>query len=59
LVDQVLWPEFQDLNRTLFDHLEAATRRVVDEAIYRGADDVEERPDDASSDNDGTRGPVR
>lgn len=42
-VDQVLWPEFQDLNRTLFEHLEAVTRRVVDEAIHRGGGDVEER----------------
>lgn len=46
-VDQVLWPEFQELNRTLFDHLEAVTRRVVDEAIHRGTVDVEERQDDA------------
>jgi len=42
-VDQVLWPEFQELNRTLFDHLQAVTRRVVDAAIHRGADNVEER----------------
>jgi hypothetical protein len=46
-VDQVLWPEFQQLNRTLSDHLESVTRRVVDEAIHRGSGDVEERPDDA------------
>jgi len=49
-VDQVLWPEFQELNRTLFDHLESVTRRVVDEAIHRGTVDVEERQDDAPPD---------
>jgi hypothetical protein len=41
-IDDVLWPEFQQLNRTLHSHLNAVTTRVIHEAIHRGGD-VEER----------------
>lgn len=42
-VDEVLWPEFQELNRTLRAHLDAVTERVVREAIHGDASDLEER----------------
>jgi hypothetical protein len=41
-IDDVLWPEFQQLNRTLHSYLNAVTTRVIHEAIHRGGD-VEER----------------
>jgi hypothetical protein len=41
-VDEVLWPQFQQLSRTLADHLNAVTNRIIQEAVHsRG--DVEER----------------
>ena len=41
--EQVLWPEFQQLNDTLREHLESVTRRVVSEAIHASADEAVER----------------
>src|SRR5262249_18018808 len=43
-VDEVLWPEFQQVNATLRSHLDTVTSRIIEEAIHRAADDVEERP---------------
>jgi len=37
-VDEVLWPQFQELNATLGAHLNAVTRRIIQEAIHRNAD---------------------
>ena len=37
-VDDVLWPQFQQLNQTLFSHLDAVTTRIIHEAIHRGGD---------------------
>jgi len=42
-VNEVLWPEFHEVNRQLYSHLEAVTRRIIDEAIHRDHGDVEER----------------
>jgi hypothetical protein len=46
-VDQVLWPEFRELDTVLRQHLRSVTARVVAEAIHRDATDAEERPDPA------------
>jgi hypothetical protein len=43
--NEVLWPEFLELSRTLHEHLEAVTARVIREAIHRGDAVVEERAD--------------
>lgn len=42
-VDDVLWPEFQELNRTLHDHLNSVTTRIIREAIHGDDGGVEER----------------
>jgi hypothetical protein len=42
-VDEVLWPEFTALNDTLREHLESVTARVIQEAIYSGRAELEER----------------
>jgi len=41
-VDQVLWPEFRELNMTLRSHLDSVTSRIIQEAIHRGGIGVEE-----------------
>jgi hypothetical protein len=43
-VDEVLWPEFQQVNATLRSHLDTVTTRIIQEAIHHGGADVEERP---------------
>jgi hypothetical protein len=43
-VDDVLWPQFQELNRTLYSHLESVTTRIIHEAIHGGDANIEERP---------------
>jgi len=42
-VDEVLWPEFRQLDTVLRQHLGEVTKRVVAEAIHRDATDAEER----------------
>lgn len=42
--DEVLWPEYLELNATLRAHLEAVTKRVIAEAIHGDPADAEERP---------------
>lgn len=42
--EEVLWPEFRELNETLRAHLESVTRRVVAQAIHGDQADAEERP---------------
>jgi len=42
--DEVLWPEYQQLNAMLREHLEAITKRVIAQAIHGNQADVEERP---------------
>jgi len=41
---EVLWPEFQQLNQTLRDHLESVTHRVIRQAIHGSDSDVVEKP---------------
>jgi len=41
--DEVLWPEYQQLNTTLRAHLESVTHRVIAQAIHGDQADAEER----------------
>lgn len=41
--NEVLWPEFEQLDSTLRAHLEAVTERIVARAIHGDGDDVEEQ----------------
>lgn len=43
-VDEVLWPEFQEVNATLRSHLDSVTTRIIQQAIHGGHADIEERP---------------
>jgi hypothetical protein len=43
-VDDVLWPEFQQLNATLRSHLDAVTNRIIQQAIHGGDARIDERP---------------
>lgn len=42
-IDDVLWPEFRELNAVLREHLERVTRRVVSQAIHGNDEDVSVR----------------
>jgi hypothetical protein len=42
---EVLWPEFQQLNETLREHLESVTHRVIQQAIHGDDAEVCERQD--------------
>jgi hypothetical protein len=42
-VNETLWPEFTELNRTLANYLADVTRRVITEGIAADTSDVEER----------------
>jgi hypothetical protein len=42
-VDDVLWPQFVELDQTLRAHLESVTERIIREAIDGDGSDVEER----------------
>ncbi len=46
-VDDVLWPEFRELNATLREHLDSVTQRIIASAIHGDASDAEERPGEA------------
>ena len=43
-VDDVLWPQFQEVNRTLCSHLDSVTTRIIHQAIHGGDANIEERP---------------
>lgn len=43
-VDEVLWPEFEQVNATLRAHLDAVTTRIIHEAVHRGDGNIEEQP---------------
>ena len=40
--DQVLWPEFQQINAALVDYLSAVTERVIREEVFRDVSDAGE-----------------
>ena len=41
-IDQVLWPEFQELNAALVAYLTEVTERVIREEVHRETGDAEE-----------------
>ena len=41
-VDQVLWPEFEELNAALFQYLNAVTLRVIREEVHGDASEAAE-----------------
>jgi tRNA nucleotidyltransferase (CCA-adding enzyme) len=43
-VDQVLWPEFQELNKALAQYLNEVTLRVIREEVYGDASEAAEVP---------------
>jgi hypothetical protein len=42
-VNEVLWPEFRELNATLRTHLDSVTTRIIEQAIHGDDAEVEER----------------
>lgn len=53
-VDEVLWPEFEELNRTLRQFLSDVTDRVISGAIEADMSEAEERPGQAALPGPGT-----
>jgi hypothetical protein len=45
-VDGVLWPEFQEFNKILREHLDSVTQRIIHQAIHGDSAEVEERPEE-------------
>ncbi|MBV9510046.1 MAG: hypothetical protein JO303_07175 [Caulobacteraceae bacterium] len=43
-VDQVLWPEFQELNAALMQYLNEVTTRVIREEVHRDTSEAPEAP---------------
>ena len=41
-VDQVLWPEFQELNAALMHYLNEVTTRVIREEVHRDTSEAAE-----------------
>jgi hypothetical protein len=41
-VNDVLWPEFQELNAALREYLDAATNKIIREEVYREAGEAPE-----------------
>ena len=44
-VDEVLWPEYEELSRTLQAYLSEVTDRVVNEVLHADATDAEVEPE--------------
>jgi len=43
-VDQVLWPEFQELNAALVQYLDEVTTRVIRDEVHRDTSEATEAP---------------
>ncbi len=43
-LDTVLWPEFKELNRALFEYLDEATERIIREEVYADAGEPDTIP---------------
>ena len=43
-VDQVLWPEFQELNKALSQYLNDVTARVIRETVHGDTSEAAEMP---------------
>ena len=52
-VNEVLWPEFQELNGTLRAHLDSVTSNIIRRAIHVNDADVEERTEQAANTSEG------
>jgi hypothetical protein len=48
-VEQVLWPEFQDLSAALSDYLAEITARLIREEIHGETTDAEEREEPSTA----------
>lgn len=46
-LDETLWPEFVELNRTLYNFLNEVTERVISEGINSDSSEVQVRPGEA------------
>lgn len=46
-LDETLWPEFIDLNQTLYNYLSEVTERVISEGIYKDTSEVQVHSGDA------------
>jgi hypothetical protein len=44
-LDEVLWPEFQEINAALTEYLPQVTDRVIRVAVYKNTGDAEEVAD--------------
>ena len=51
-VNEVLWPEFQELNATLRAHLDSVTSNIIKRAIHSNDADVEERSQQSANMSD-------
>jgi hypothetical protein len=47
-VDEVLWPEFQQLDRELHQYLSQVTDRVISAGVFADSSEAEERPQSKS-----------
>jgi hypothetical protein len=43
-VDEVLWPEFQELNASLMQYLDEVTTRIIHEEVHRDTSEANEMP---------------
>lgn len=43
-LDQVLWPEFQELNAALMQYLNDVTTRVIRDGVHRDTSEAAETP---------------
>jgi hypothetical protein len=43
-VDETLWPEFQQLQKTLNAYFDEQTKRIIEEALHADTSEAEERP---------------
>lgn len=46
-VDQVLWPEFQEINKTLTQYLNEITSKIISESIFKDDSEAEVRENKA------------
>jgi hypothetical protein len=52
-VNEVLWPEFQELNASLRDHLDSVTSNIIKRAIHANDADLEERSEGPQGTSEG------
>jgi hypothetical protein len=52
-VNEVLWPEFQELNASLRDHLDSVTSNIIKRAIHDNDADLEERSEGPQGTSEG------